>query len=215
MKNDNLFYILYVLFSDIPHQDIPYRHNVTDTTCKDEEMEHGVHEPSLVDAIEHCSCDVAHALSDNPGDSPRTGTVYQRLKRYQHTQSHAHKADCLQVAVRLEVDKTHHRAGYGTSPNENEQAPSPIVLLPQGYERDGRIRARDVPIDGGMIPPAQPLFPFAPSREGMINGGSQVRAEHSKEIEDDTCRGPSILMVATEYQKGNAHGHTQHNAAEM
>jgi hypothetical protein len=36
-------------------------------------------------------------------------------------------------------------------------------------------------------------LPFAPGRDGVIGGRGDVRHQHTKQVEDDTCRGPSVV----------------------
>ena len=57
-----------VLFLYVLHEDVPNCYDVADATCQDEEVEDGVHEPFLVDAVEYGTRDVAYALGDDPDD---------------------------------------------------------------------------------------------------------------------------------------------------
>ena len=51
---------------NIFHQNIPNGDDVADATSQNKEMEHGMHVFLLVDAVEHGSRNVAHALGDDP-----------------------------------------------------------------------------------------------------------------------------------------------------
>ena len=48
------------------HQNVPNGDDVADATCQNKEMEHGMHVFLLVDAVEHGSRNVAHALGNDP-----------------------------------------------------------------------------------------------------------------------------------------------------
>ena len=52
------------------------------------------------------------------------------------------------------------RAHDGAEPYKAKQSPAPIALMAPGDERDGRIGTGDMPVDGRMIPLAQPLLPW-------------------------------------------------------
>lgn len=59
----------------------------------------------LVDTVEYGARNVADAFGNNPPDCGGGYGVYQRFKGNQYRQSHAYKADGLQVAVILESGK--------------------------------------------------------------------------------------------------------------
>lgn len=61
-----------------------------------------------------------------------------------------------------------------------------------------------MPVDGGMVPLAQSLLPLAPSREGVIGGGGDIRHEHAKKIEDDACCRPTIMLREAPVQEDDA-----------
>jgi len=63
-----------------------------------------------------------------------------------------------------------------------------------------------MPVDGRMIPLAQPLLPWRPSRESMIDGGSNIRTEHTYKVEDNTCCGPAIAAGKTKIKKDRTKG---------
>ena len=123
----------------------------------------------LVDTVEYGARNVADAFGNNPPDCGGGYGVNQRFESNQYRQSHAYKADGLQVAVILESGKTHDGSGNGKSPDKDKKTPSPISLLSHRNERDWRVRTGNMPVDGGMVPFAQSLFPFAPGRNGMVN----------------------------------------------
>ena len=78
------------------------------------------------------------------------------------------------------MNKAHDRSDQGAKPDKDEQTPTPIPLIAQHDERDGRIAAGNMPVDGGVIPPSQPLFPLAPGRKSMVGRRGDVRHEHAE-----------------------------------
>lgn len=66
-----------------------------------------------------------------------------------------------------------------------------------------------MPVDSGMVPLAQSLLPLAPSREGMVGGGGDIRHEHTEEVEDDTCRRPTVMLREAPIQEDDAEDDTQ------
>ena len=202
--------ILYVF-----HQDVPDGDDVADASCQDEEVEDGVHVSLLVDAVEDGTRDIAYALGDNPNHRGWGHGVVKRFEGDQYRQAHAHKAKRLQVAVVLQFGETHHGANNGTRPDEDEEAPSPVALVAQGNQSDRRVGTGDVPVDGGMVPLAQSLLPLAPSREGMVGGGGDIRHEHAEEVEDDACRCPTVMLREAPIQEDDAEDDTQQDATGM
>ena len=142
---------------------------MTDGTCKDEEVEHGVHILLLVQTIETCARDVADPLSDNPHEGGRGDAVNQGFEGYQHAQSHADETECLNVGVLLQSDKADNGTCNGTGPHKREQRPTPIALGAQGNECQWGVAACYVPVDGGMVPFAEPFTPFGTQGDGVIN----------------------------------------------
>ena len=177
------------------HQHIPDGDDVADGAGEDEEMEHGMHEP-LAEAVEDGSGDVAHALGDDPRYGSRADGEEQRLEGDEHGETHEAEADGFEVAVVAQTDKGGDGAGNGCRP-------------------DGRVASGDVPIDGGVVPLAEPLFPRVTCREGVVDGGGDVAHEHAEEIEDDASCGPSVFGTGTPHQEDDADDDTQSNAAGM
>ena len=70
-----------------------------------------------------------------------------------------------------------------------------------------------MPVDGGMVPSAQPLFPYRLGAEGVVDGGCRIGAEHAKEVEYHACRGPAVVGLGAPYQKDGAYHHAEHDAA--
>lgn len=147
---------------DIFHQNVPNGDDVADATSQNKEMEHGMHVFLLVDAVEHGSRNVAHALGDDPSHRGGRYGIYQWLESHEHRQSHAHKAGGLQVAVVLEPGKTHDGSGDGARPDKDEEAPAPVALVAQRNQGDRGVGTCNVPVDGGVVPLSQSLLPFAP-----------------------------------------------------
>ena len=79
------------------------------------------------DTVEYGARNVADAFGNNPPDCGGGYGVYQRFKGNQYRQSHAYKADGLQVAVILESGKPHDGSGNGASPDKDKEAPSPNI----------------------------------------------------------------------------------------
>lgn len=167
-------------------------------------MEHGMHVFLLVDAVEHGSRDVAHALGDDPSHRGGRYGIYQWLESHEHRQSHAHKAGGLQVAVVLEPGKTHDGSGDGARPDKDEEAPAPVVLVAQRNQGDRGVGTRNVPVDGGVVPLAQTLLPRRPGAQGVVNRGGDVRADHAKEIENDARRGPTVAHLEAPNEEDGA-----------
>ena len=137
---------------DIFHENIPNCNDVADATSQNEEMEHGMHVFLLVDAVEYGTRNVADSFGNNPPDRSGGYGINQRFEGNQYRQSHAYKADGLQVAVILESGKTHDGSGNGASPDKDKEAPSPISLVSHRNERNWRVRTGNMPVDGGMVP---------------------------------------------------------------
>ena len=115
----------------------------------------------------------------------------------------------------LEVGEAHYCASDGASPDEDEEAPSPVTLVSQGYQRDRGVRTSDVPVDSGMVPFAESLLPLAPCRESMIGGGGDVGHQHAEEIEDDSCRRPSVVLREAPVEEDDAKDDTKEDAPGM
>ena len=188
---------------------------MADAAGEDKEMEDGVHESFFIDDVEHGSGYVSFSLVENPYLVGSAHAVEQRLEGDEYREPHQAEADGLEVGVVFQFDETGDGAGDGCSPDKREQAPSPVALFAQGNERDGRIRTRNVPVDGGMVPLAQPLFPHASCLDGMIDGGGEIRHEHAEEIENDAGGRPSVARAEAPYQKNHAEDHAQGNASAV
>lgn len=83
----------------IIYQHSPHCDDMADGTEENEEVEHGVHVSSLVDAVEHCTGDIAHALSHNP--CKRTGWqgLCQRLQCHKNGETHQDEANGFEMTV--------------------------------------------------------------------------------------------------------------------
>ena len=160
----------YSVSIQVAHEDIPHGDEMAHASCKNEEMEDSMHVASFAQSIEQCARDIANALGDDPYHRGRTHCVYQRFEGHEHTHAHADVDQCLKVAMGFELVETCDGADDGTQPYKAEQCPSPIALVTQGDEGDGRVGTCDMPVDGGMVPLAQPFFPRRPCRQCMIHG---------------------------------------------
>ena len=145
--------------SEVAHEDVPYGNEVADAAGEDKEMEDGVHVATTAKGVEQRAGDIAHTLGDDPDDRRRTHRIDQGLESDEHTHAHTNVYQRLQIAVGLELMEARDRAHDGAEPYKAEQRPAPIALMAQGDERDGRIGTGDMPVDGRMIPLAQPLLP--------------------------------------------------------
>lgn len=200
------------LSSRIVEQHVPDGDDVADASGKYEEMEHGVHESALVEAVEEGSGDVAHALGHYPCHGSGAHAVDKRLEGNKHRQPHADETERLGIAVFLQTDKADYRSDYGAEPHEAEEAPPPIALLAQGYERKWRVAAGNMPVDGGVVPASQTLLPAASARHGMINGGGGVGAEHAEQVERDAGTRPGVVAPRTYNKENDAHRDTHYYA---
>ena len=138
---------------------VPHGHNMAYRAEEDEEMEDSVHVWTPSEAVEDGTGDVADTFGHYPYDRRSGHTVEQRFEGNEHTQSHQHKTDGLPVAVFLEFSEAGHRAYYRCHPHKSEKQPPPNAFVAHGNECNGGIGTGDVPVDSGMIPFAQVLFP--------------------------------------------------------
>ena len=115
----------------------------------------------------------------------------------------------------LQMNKTGNGASNGTRPYKGKKTPSPITLTAKRHERQRRIRTRNMPIDGGMIPLAQTLLPFRVMTYGMIDGRGRITAQHTKQIEYHPYPRPVIVALETPHQENDADDDTQQNATAM
>ncbi len=161
--------------SHILHENVPYGYDVANGAGQYKEMEHAVHVAALVEAVEQGSCDVEHALGHNPRHGGRAYVVYQRLEGHEHAEAHADVAHRLYVAVLLQPPEAHDGASQCACPYKDEEAPAPHPLLSQGYERQRRVAAGYVPVDGGMVELSEFLFCLPEVfGHGMIYGGCYI-----------------------------------------
>ena len=178
-------------------------------------MEHGVHVLRLVQTVEHGTRDVTDALGDEPDDSRLRHTVHQGLKSHEHTQAHADETECLEIRMFLQADETGDGARYRTSPYEDEETPAPVTLTAQRHQRQRRVRTSDMPIDGSMVPFAQPLLPLRVVFYRVVERRGQIRAEHAEEIEDDAYARPVVVSLEAPNQEDDAEHHPKQNATSM
>ena len=115
----------------------------------------------------------------------------------------------------LELGKAHHGSGNGACPDEDKEAPSPIALFAHRNQGNRRVRTGNVPVDGGMIPFAQPLLPFAPGRDGVVGGRCDVRHQHTEQVEDDACRGPSVVHGKAPIKEDGSYDNAHQDASGM
>lgn len=188
---------------------------MTDTAGKYKEVENSMHIFPLVDAVEHCTCNVTDAFCNNPYESRCGECVDKWLESNEHTQSHSNESNGFQVTVVFEIDKANDGSCNRTSPYKTKQGEAPVALITQCNERYRGVTARNVPVNGGMIPFAQSLFPFAPSRQGVVNRRGYIRAKHAEEIENNACCGPSVVFTKAPNEEDYAHNDAHNDASGM
>lgn len=154
-------------------------------------------------------------LGYNPDDSRWVYAVDEWLEGYKHAQTHRYVADGLLIAMSLQRREALYGARNGGSPDEGEERPTPVAVLAQGYERDGRIGACYVPVDSGMVPLAQTLFPGRPCRESVIDGGGDVAREHTEEVEYHAGCSPAVTRPAAPHEQRRTYDQAEDNARTM
>jgi len=87
--------------------------------------------------------------------------------------------------------------------------------MPEGDERDGGIRARYVPVDGGMVPLAEAYLPLRVGTQGMVCGGRYVGTEHAEKVKAHAQCGPSVMFPETPYQENHAEDNAHDDACGM
>lgn len=196
-------------------KDAPHGNEVAYTSQEYKEMKHRVHVLAAVERVEEGAGDVSGALSYYPIEGAGRQAVDQRLQGHEYRKPHAHEAERLQIAVRLEVAEALHRAHDGAKPYEDKESPAPQSVLAQADERDGAVASRDVPVDGRMVPFAQPLLPHRPGRKRVVEGGGDVGAEHAEKVEDDARRGPSVPRLEAPHEEDDSERHAEGDARSV
>ena len=95
---------------------------MTDTAGKYKEVENSMHIFPLVDAVEHCTCNVTDAFCNNPYESRCGECIDKWLESNEHTQSHSNESNGFQVAVVFEIDEANDGSCNRTSPYKTKQA---------------------------------------------------------------------------------------------
>ena len=72
-----------------------------------------------------------------------------------------------------------------------------------------------MPVDGGVVPLAEPLLPLGMVANGVVKGGGDVAAEHAEEVEDDPYPRPVVVGLETPNQEDDAEHDTQQNTPAM
>ena len=188
---------------------------MTDGAGKDEEVEDGVHVLPLVEGIEEGTDDVADAFGDNPSDGGGGDAVDEGFEGDEDAEAHADEAEGLEVGVLLESNEADDGASDGAEPDKGKKAPAPVALLAEGDKGQRRIGASNVPIDGGMVPLAEPLLPLGMVANGVVKGGGDVAAEHAKEVEDDPYPRPVVVGLEAPDEEDDAKDDTKQDAATV
>lgn len=125
----------------------------------------------------------------------------------------------------FQTDETDNRPRNGTKPDKREEAPPPIALFAEGNQRQRRIRTRNMPIDGCMVPLTQALFPFGAMasqtfiaivcRQGMIERRGDIRAQHAEEIENHPYPRPVVVALEAPHEEDDAKDDPQQDASAM
>ena len=169
----------------------------------------------VVEGVEKGSRDIANTFGNNPADGCCGDGIDQRFEGHKYGKSHANEAECLDVGVLFQADEADNGSRYGTEPNKDEQAPAPVTLLAQGNERQRRVRASDMPVNGCMVPFTKPFLPFGMMADRVVKGGGRVGAQHTKKVEDDTDACPVVVATKHPHQKNDAEDHTHQDAATV
>ena len=177
----------------ILHQYVPDGNDVAQRTGEHEEMEYGVHVAALVERIEDGAGNVTYAFGHNPNEGGCGYGVDEGFEGHEDAQSHADETKGLDVGMLLEADEADDGTDDGTRPHEDEKSPAPIALRTQGYQRQWRVGAGNVPIDGSVVPMAQAFLPFRTSEQGVVGGRGDIAGQHAKEVETDAQTRPGIL----------------------
>ena len=178
-------------------------------------MEDGMHVGAFVEGIEQGTSDVAYTFADDPTDGMGADGIHQWLEGYEYDQSHQTIADGFQMAMFLEFAETDAGAYDGAKPHKAEESPSPIALFAQGYQCDGGVASRNVPIDGGVVPFAELFFPFALGRAGMVYGRSYVRTQHTEQVEPHAPLHPQVFVAVAIDEQQNADNNSHEDASCM
>lgn len=198
------------------HEHLPNTHDVTNGTGEDKEMEHGMDVGLVVrESVDDCACDIADTFGNEPPHSSRFDAIHQRFESHEAGEAHEDEASRFDVAVLAQTNEADNGASDGGKPHEAEQTPAPPTGIAHGDERDGRVRAGDVPVNGGMVETAPNLARRPRSRNGVIDGRADVTAYHANEIEDDGRAGPTVVGAEAPDEEDSAHDDTQKDAKGM
>lgn len=178
-------------------------------------MENSVHVGLLVERIEEGTSDIHHTFGDNPRRGNHTRRIPKGTKRHDHRQAHQHITDGLEMTVGITIEKTEDAADDGSTPNETEKADAPnVVLLHDGQQRDGRVAASNMPIDGGMVELTQRLLGLSLG-QSMIGRRTYIGRQHAEQIETNGPSRPGISALEAGDDEGYAHDNTQEYADGM
>lgn len=169
-------------------------HQVANRAKKDKHMKNGMHELLLVQCIEQGASYEHHAFGKNPQDTRVRNIEPHDSDADKNAATHQHKADSLEMAVLLQLEKREDDANQGGRLNPHEQSPPPGIDLPESPQSEGCITASNVKINAGMVKLAQPLTNVGALTQRMINGGRSIRGKHAKHIQDKSGNEPSRIF---------------------
>ena len=179
-------------------------------------MEYGMDVRFVVrESVDDGARHVTDALGNEPPHGGGFYAVHQRLESDEAGEAHKDETRRLDVAVLAQPYEADNGASDGGKPHEAEQAPAPPTGVAHGDERDRRVRAGDVPVNGGMVETAPNLARGPRSRNGVIDGRADVTAYHANEIEDDGRAGPAVVGAEAPDEEDSAHDDTQKDAKGM
>ena len=188
---------------------------MADGAQQDKDVENGVHIGFLVERIEEGTRDVHHTFGDDPRRGNHARRIPKGTKCHNHRQAHQHITDGLEMTVGITIEETEDAADDSCTPNETEKTDAPdIILLHDGQQRDGRVAACNMPIDGGMIELSQRLFGLSLG-QGVIGRRTNIGRQHAEQIEANGPSRPGITTLETGDDEGNAHDDTQEYADGM
>ena len=188
---------------------------MADGAQQDKDVENGVHIGLLVERIEEGTRDIHHTFGDDPRRRNHARRIPKGTKRHKDRKAHQYITDGLKMTVGITIEETEDAADDGRTPNETEKTDAPnVVLLHDGQQRDGRVAACNMPIDGGMVELPQHLLCLSLG-QGVIGRRTNIGRQHAEQIEANGPSRPGISALETGDNEGYAHDDTQQYADGM
>ena len=198
------------------HQHLPNANDVTNRTCEDEEMEHGMNVGTVVrKGVDDSTRDVTHTLGHEPPYGGRLDAIHEGPESYEAGEPHEHEARRLDVAVLAQAHKADDGARDGGEPHKAEQTPPPPAGIAHGDERDGRIAARNVPVDGGVVKMTPHLARRPRGRDGMVDCRADIACQHTTQIQRDGSARPIVAGTEAPHEKNHPDDYAEEYARCM